>query len=57
MAKQGKLSLFHRRRGLHTPSLKIPVYKPYGKFYTGGISKTFGIKLFTRVLVGDVSTI
>ena len=27
MAKQGKLSLFHRRRGLHTPSLKIPIEK------------------------------
>ena len=27
MAKQGKVSLFHRRRGLHTPSLKIPIEK------------------------------
>ena len=25
MAKQEKLSLFHRRRGLHTPVLTIPV--------------------------------
>ena len=27
MAKQGKVSLFHRRRGLHTPLLKIPIEK------------------------------
>ena len=27
MAKQGKISLFHRRRGLHTPSLTIEIEK------------------------------